>query len=397
MKHSRRVLFGLAVIVAAFAFATRTRGSLSGTLADLKIAAGDVHYTKLVPDGEQVTGGLYDPSVAYTADGHEGWLAYSSVEGHQKPVGAYVSTHLARSTNGGASWQFVKVVNASIDDTLTLPDGKSLPGLWRYEVPTLVLDETDPDASRRWKLFAHRYFWAPKQDRMVAYGWIALRTAADPAAEWSATVPLFGAGQSPVAPYDKTLVNLNALDASLRNAAAYSEPGALAHDGRLYLSMTALKPHLSLSGIGVDHVIFLLASDDHGKSWRFTRTLLTHDDAQALGCDYFDGSSLAEEAGRFFLLAAPVVRGKDEVHYGTAAFEFESLTDGRLKRDDKLRPTVAAYFAPQPSLFSGPGAGQATYDSHNTNGGLLMPQFNVKAFPEVFQLYQTGRRLPGKK
>jgi hypothetical protein len=395
MKRSRLILVGLVVTVVAFALVTRARGSLSGPLAELNRAAGDVHYTKLVPDGEQIAGGLYDPSLAYTIDGREGWLAYSSVEGDQKPVGAYVHTHLARSRNVGARWQFIKVVNASHDDTLVLPDGKSLPGLWRYEVPTLVHDAADPEPSRRWKLFAHQYFWTPKQGRMVAYGWIALRTAADPAGEWSASVPLFGAGQSPAAPYDKTLVNVNALDASLRNAVAYSEPGALAHDGRLYLSLTALKPHLSLSGIGVEHVIVLLTSDDHGRSWRFTRTLLTPADAEALGCDYFDGSSLAEEAGRFFLLAAPMVQGKTEMHYGTAAFAFESLLEGRLKRDNNARPTVAAYFAPQPSLFSGPGAGQATYDSHNTSGGLLMPQFNLKAFPEVFQLYQTGRRLPG--
>ena len=63
---------------------------------------------------------------------------------------------------------------------------------------------------------------------MVGYGWIALRTAADPAGEWSAEVPLFGAGKSPRALYDKTLIDLNALAPPLQNTVAYSEPGALA-------------------------------------------------------------------------------------------------------------------------------------------------------------------------
>lgn len=396
MKCLLRYAVPLVVIVGVVVLMTHCRRSLEGTLAELKAAEGDVRYAKLVPLGEKLEGGIYDPSVAYTPDGREGWLAYSSVRGNQKPIGAYVHTHLARSTDGGASWQFVKVLNSSTDDTLKLPDGNSLSGLWRYEVPTLVHDAEDPDAGRRWKLFVHQYFWAPKKDRLVAYGWIAVRTAADPSGEWSAAVPLFGAGKSPPAPYNKTLVDVNALDASLKNAIAYSEPGVLTHDGRLYLSMTALTPRIGLTGIGVKHVIFLLASDDHGKSWRFIRTLLTPENAKTLGCEFFDGSSLAEEDGRFFLLAAPMVRGKNEVHHGTVAFEFESLAEGRLKRDEKQRPVIAAYFAPQPGIFSGPGAGQATYDAHNTSGGLIMPQVHLKAFPEVFQLYQTGHGIARK-
>jgi len=396
MKRCLRYLLPLLAAIVAILWFTH-HGSLTGPLAGLKQAAGDVHYTKLVPDGERLEGGIYDPSVAYTPDGRVGWLAYSSVQGEHKPIGEFVHTHLARSTDGGSNWQFIKVLNSSTRDTLTLPDGKSLPGLWRYEVPTLVYDAGDPDAARRWKLFVHCYFWTPQQDRLVSYGWIALRTAADPAGEWSAAVPLFGAGKSPLAPYHKTLVDLNALDASLKSAVAYSEPGALAHDGRLYLSMTALQPHIGLGGIGVSHTIFLLASDDHGQAWRFAGTLLTPGDAKGLGCEFFDGSSLAEDDGRFFLLAAPMVRNKLEVHHGTAAFEFASLAEGRLKRDGKQQPMVAAYFAPQPGIFSGPGAGQATYDSRNIHGGLIMPQFNLRAYPEVFQLYQTGRRIVGKE
>jgi hypothetical protein len=372
--------------------------SLSGRLGELRQAAGDVRYSKLIPSGERIEGGIGDPSVAYSADGGVGWLAYSSVTGVHKPIGEYVHTHLACSTNGGATWRFVKVLNRSADATLSMPDGTILPGVWRYEVPTLIDDSADPDTSKRWKLFVHCYFWASaKEDSMVTYGWIALRTAADPAGEWSAAEPLFGAGKSPPAPYHRTLVDLNSLDATLKNAVAYTEPGAMARDGRLYLSVTALKPRLGWGGISVNHEIFLIASDDHGKTWRFVSTLLTFDDAKGLGCEYFDGSSLAEEDGRCFLLAAPVVGKDPEVHFGTATFEFASLAEGKLKRDGKQRPVVAAYFAPSTDIFSGPGGGQSAYDSRNTRGGLLMPQFNLRAYPEVFQIYQTGRRILPKK
>jgi hypothetical protein len=372
---------------------THGQGSFVAPLAHLKQSAGDVHYSKLIPEGDRLQSGIYDPSVAYTADGGTGWLAYSSITGDFKPVGPYVNTHLARSTDGGAHWRFIQALNTAAGATLVTSDGKTLSGGWRYEVPSLVHDPTDPNVGARWKLFVHRYFWTAQQDRMVDYGWIALRTAADPAGEWSSEVPLFGAGSRPLAPYHQTRIDLNPLNNSLRSTIAYTEPGALAHDGVLYLSLTALKPRIGAPL----HDIILIASDDHGKSWRFVSTLVTRDDARAAGCDYFDGSSLAEDDGRYFLLAAPMVRNKNEVHHGTVAIEFESLGKGILKRDAQHAALIAAYFAAQPGIFSGPGAGQSAFDSHNRTGGLIMPQFNVRAYPEVFQIYQTGRHIVEKR
>ncbi len=389
-------------VIAIFGFVALAcaRGGQSvrdDTIARLKQAAGEVHYAKLTVADAEVDRGIYDPSVAYAPDGLTGWLTYSSVTGsgnlvHGKlALGQYVHTHLARTTDGGGHWAFVKVLNRSADGVLTMSDGTQLSGVWRYEVSSLVSDPTDPEASRRWKLFVHRYFWEPTRDRMFTHGWIALRTAAHPAGVWSEEVPLFGAGKSPLAPYHETRVDVNALDASLKNTVVYSEPGALADEGRLYVSLSALRPRLGVTGVRIIYHIILLASDDHGATWRFVSTLLDPEDAGRFGYDWFDGSSLTREHGQFFLFASPGT--KDVMHDGTVAFAFESLAAGRLRRDANGRPILAAYFAPQPGIFSGPGAGQACYDEHNTRGGVIIPQFNLKAYPEVFQIYQTGRRL----
>ena len=355
-----------------------------GPVAPLKKALGDVSYRRLMIEGDQSQGGIYDPSVKYSRDGATGWLLYSSITGDFKPVGPYVHTCLARSADHGRTWTYVARINTSSDGTLDLGNGRSLSGAWRYEVATLVRDDGAPEGD--WKLFVHKYFWNAKKDRMPAYGWIAMRTAHDPAGPWSGEIPLFGAGANPPSPYHQTRIDLNALHPDLKGNAAYSEPGALGHDGVLYLSLS------SLWLFGPER-IFLLRSRDHAKTWEYVSTLTTRQDAKDLGYAFLDGSSLTQDHGRFFLLASPASRTL--MHDGTLAFEFASLEEGRLKRDGAGKLPIAAYFTPQASILFPPmGAGQSDYDEHNTAGGLIMPQFNVHGYPQVFQIYSTGRMLP---
>jgi hypothetical protein len=400
-RFGRRVLLGCLVVASAALGVWHAKAEANpadGPLAALKKQAGDVHYTKLVIAGEHNRGGIYDPSIEYTGDGKTGWLAYSSISGDFKPVGPYVHIHLARSDDHGRTWQFVKTLCESADGSLQRPGSDPLPGVWRYEVPSLCCDPTDP--GREWKLFVHKYFWNAKNDRMADYGWIALRTASDPAGPWSEEVPLLGAGhvklfglldagQFPRDPYHQTKVDLNQLDPGLADGVAYSEPGTIVRRGTIYLSLTLLKPS------GPERIV-LLASEDHAATWRFVATLVSRGDARTLGYTVLDGSSLAAQRDKVFLLASP--GNRSDTHDGTVALEFASLAEGRLKRNPDGSLAVAGYFAPQPSILSGRGAGQtdagqSDYDEHNTEGGLLMPQFNVGAYPEVFQIFQTGRSL----
>jgi len=386
----RAVLFavaGIASIIGGFFLYLRLTepNPAHGPVAPVKQQLGEVTYHPLTIEGDP-TGdnyGIYDPSIEYSRDGTVGWLLYSSVTGEYKPVGKYVHTCLAKSIDHGRTWTYVGRINTSADATLDLGDGKTLAGAWRYEVSTLVRDDGAPEGD--WKLFVHKYFWSPKKDRMFAYGWIAMRTARDPAGPWSAEIPLFGAGKNPPAPYHETRVDLNSLHADLRHQVTYSEMGSLSHDGILYLSIGAMWI------LGPDKIV-LIRSRDHARTWEYVRTLATRDDAKALGYGWLDGSSLTEDHGRFFLLATP---GSHKLmHDGTIVFEFESLDQGALKRDSDGHLAIAAYFPPQGSILSGPGAGQSDYDEHNTAGGLIMPQFNLHKYPHVFQIFSTGRMLP---
>ncbi len=86
--------------------------------------------------------------------------------------------------------------------------------------------------------------------------------------------------------------------------------------------------YLSLTGLvleGPDRII-LLASDDHGSTWRYVETMLSLADAAALGFSSFDGSAIAAEGERVFLLVTPESPGI--LHDGTLVIE-----SGALVRD----------------------------------------------------------------
>jgi hypothetical protein len=349
---------------------------------------GNPAYEPLVPSGETVNqGGLYDPSIEYSLDGKTGWLVYSAIRRGPKyekqvPVGPYCETHLARTVDGGKTWSFVQALNHSTDDTLQHFDGQKLPGVWRYEVPSIVHDPGD--ASGEWKLFTHFYFWNLKNDRMPAYGWIALQTASDPAGKWSEPKPLFGSNRFPPKPYALTSVNVNALDPSLKETLVYTEPGAFYRDGTLYLSLTAL------AKTGPEKIV-LLASAGQGSPWKFVSTLVTNEDAKRLGYKRFDGSAIAGQAGRVFFLVSPD-SGNPE-HAGTMIIEFADLVAGKLQRDESGKLVVYKHLREQPGYPSRGGAGQSCFNEHNDYGGVVMPQVIMKDAPQAFQMFSTRQSL----
>ncbi len=359
-----------------------------------------VAYEKINIIGETAKLGTADPSIEYDQNG-VGWMSYSGVE--QDEEFAYVSTHLAKSTDNGKTWTYVSTINRSTKDTIypILPVmikkyGKKIEGTWFHEVPTLVHDPNDP--GKEWKLFWHRYFMKPKlgaAGRVLHYGWVAYKYASNPAGKWSEEIPLFGAGALPLKPY-KARINLNELHPDLKKFITYTEPGSLIKDDVLYLTLQGhiIKRHIVKRRKNIAHII-LIASHDHGKTWRYVDTLLRNKDAQDFGGKYFTGSSLAKEGGRAFLFASPE---NDEdiktAHRGTVIFEFEDLTKGTLRRDKKGNLIVHKWL--KPTLSRG---GQSDYDEQNTYGGIVMPGVDV-VNPKIkkrFQIFNTKEGIISRK
>lgn len=343
----------------------------------------ETQFSKLTIIGDDHKSGIFDISVEYGED-NIGWMAYSRVT-----LPKYVETHLAKSNDHGKTWKYVTTVNQSNDGTFDY-NGKKLKGVWRNETSTLLYDPDDI-ASRRWKLFSHRYPSKPpykKGSHLYAEGWIEYRYAIKPDGFWSKPIRLFGNQKN------NGLIDLSALHSDLSNILWYNEIGSIAVDGVIYLSLDA---STTPSGLGEwrKRKVVLISSNNHGKSWRYVGTLTDFNDANHFGYLIFTGSSLVKKENRLYLLISPSgAKGlfkKNRAHDGTMVIEIEDITRAKLKRNANGKLAVLKWI--KPSLQSG---GLSDYDEKNTVGGILFSQINTSVRSknaDFFQVYNTGEGI----
>lgn len=338
-------------------------------------------FSMLEVEGETIVSGVFDPALEYDSNG-VGWMTYSWVDWPR-----YVETHLAKSTDQGQSWQFVTKLSTSSTEVFDTNEV-----VWRYETSTLVYDGGAP-AAERWKYLAQRVpaptasCSAAGCDALFQFSTIVLRTAPSPEGPWSAESCLFGKAEWGCA------VDINSLDLSLADNVAYNELGSLVVGDTLYLSLDSTTTNDGVGEWPLREVI-LLASSDHGVSWRYVGTITDYDDAMALGYLTFTATSLVEEAGRHYLLVSPAgatsAAETNKAHNGTLVIEFEDLSQAKLRRDAQGTLIVSRYV--ERTKDSG---GMSDYDEGNRIGGMLFGQLDHTLAPDgvFFQIYSTGVTL----
>ena len=329
-------------------------------------------YTPLVVQGDASPSGIYDPSLLRVPSG-DLWLSYSSVDYHNNGSGQLVQdvgVRLARSADGGMTFNFVQALAAPAAGTVTDTDivGQSAcgaatcTGRWNHETSWLIDDATDPDPARRYKWFAHKYFLNPGGASPTLYhlGAIVMRTAGDPAGTWSAETTLLRWNLTP--PEFTGGININTLHADLAPCLVVAEGGAAVRGGTIDLVFAC--PFLGANPN--PQKVVMLRSSDHLATLQYVSTLLTTADAAPYGnANFFTAPALLASAGNAQqLIVTPAIQG---IYVGSVVFPFADEAAGTLIRRNGAPVPIA--FTPVPPGHFG---GAATYELGAAATGLLL-------------------------
>jgi hypothetical protein len=328
----------------AYTVAVRASNSAgNGPTASLQVspsALDSASYASIAVTGNTSLSdrsGIYDPSVLRLASGNI-WIAYSSVAFYGSPLVQDVSTSLAFSSDGGSTFNYVRTLgNAGIATVTDTTNGAvcgstTCSGRWVYEVPFIVDDASDPDAARRFKIFAHKYFLYPPKTPSTFYplGAIVMWTAPALDGTWSAERSVLGWNLTPPELTPNRVVNT--IDPALSSCITVSEGSATTFNGALDFVFACSN--------GITQKIVQLRSADHANSFTYVGTLLEASDATSFGANYFSAPALiTTETNAQLLLATPVssrtINGSSlaNVYSGCVAFPVASEQSAALFRN----------------------------------------------------------------
>ncbi|MBS3903345.1 MAG: hypothetical protein KGZ30_03175 [Anaplasmataceae bacterium] len=334
-------------------------------------------FERISIQGETQKSGYADVSLEY--QGNTGWIAYSwtNFVSAQKQ---YVETHIAKSTDRGATWQYVTIANKSND---AQDDKGNFLGIWRNETPALVYDPTD-SADKRWKLYYQRYLAPVNRPHAYTLNIIAYQHAASPEGPWSEAMCLIGN-----LPGCKQ--KIGDINSGLSKMVFFNELGIVSYGGRLYMSMD-----VSPSDTGVGNAsdlkerrMILLSSSDHGNSWQYVGVLTNYDDAISFGYATFTASSLTTHNGKPYLMISPSgsLTAKEKGHQGSYIISFDDINQAKLSRVNGKLNFIKTI---PPPLSRG---GQSDYDDGNTEGGIIFSQLNTAGGSQPFQIFNTFQHI----
>lgn len=342
--------------------------------------------------------------------GSEVWMAYSSVRTalNGNVLVRDVSTSLARSTDSGATFTFVRTLGAAAAGTVTDGDpGRGIcgattcSGRWVYETPFLIDDSGDSNSARRYKLFAHKYFLLPGRaggDRLYAVGAMVMWTAPALSGTWSAETPVLGWNRTP-AELLPVASNVNAFSGT-SDCLGLREGGTALNGNSIDFVFAC--PF----GTGTDPVqkIVLLRTTDHAQSFQFVSTPLQPEDANSFGSAlYFSAPSLVPAGGNAqALLVTPVIsRGINGAvatanYSGCVVIPFADVSAGTLVRDASDEPLpIASLPSPLTPVLANRQYGACTWDRGISATGIVMNDLRVPAQPEQaqFQMLASKKSL----
>lgn len=307
--------------------------------------------------------GYADPSVRKDPTSDAIWLSYSFP--HYASVGGVpvpsVSIHLARSTDGGRSWSFVKQLFDPVP--MANPANPGQQGLLDHE--TINLAPVVRGGVRTWAAARLNYFIPGSGGfggRPSSSFHISVVTAATPEALTDGPVARIGATLTDAA----WNVDASLVPPELQNASFFWNEPALHYDAgrdRLYLVMVAFvyegaRPVMERNEVYV--YATTPAGDPRSWSWTYKGKLVSDAVAGELGGERVTQTDLAVgQDGRLLLVLTPddwnAARG-DFNHKGGKVVEIASLETPALARDGNGNLRVLAVITASDANDLGSGA-----------------------------------------
>jgi hypothetical protein len=290
--------------------------------------------------------GIFDPSIVYPTAASAGALAYSSV-----PTQETIRTRIAVSSDTGATWTFV--AEANVPEAATIPSsdatecpGGACSGNLISEVSSLIIDPLEPNAQKRWKLFAHRYLVGPAVNLHYRIGTIALQTAPAPNGPWTAPQKLIG-WTSPAAYSSAGVVTNASALASTADCLALTEPTAVVLPASIELAVGCVYLAAGVPKIRVE----LLHSTDHAASWTAAGTLLRAEDASCLTPgSSINAAELFVSQDKLYVAATP---SDNAGYHGCAVFAVDDIAQAKIHRASDGTALPVSTIVPSETRFSG--------------------------------------------
>jgi len=314
-------------------------------------------------------GGISDASLFWPAASATGFLAYTNT-----PMGL-LETRLARSTDSGGTWSFVANVNTA--GSAMFPAGglvscgaaASCPAVLVHEVPTLVVDPSDPDPSRQLKIVSDAYlepaFGTASKFPTFLFGYFALQTSPD-GTTWSSDTAVLGWSATPTnvsPPLPPVQANVQTAFPELADCDLLLEPAMAIRPATSATDAGAIDLALScvhLTNPSPTIRIVLLRSTDHARTFEYVGVLLSTADATCLGSPSpaITGGDLFYVGTKEYLLASRLSPSQGQagnVYRDCLVFAVDD--SGAVSRDPQGHPDVLREIA----TTDGTAIGSCTY------------------------------------
>ena len=302
------------------------------------------------------------------------WMLFSHLEGRLaqgaggEAVGLpHVSTRLARSDDGGQSWQLA----ATVWDAPLAPDPEAKGPDSYFGSESTALAAGRAAGVTTWYSARISYFLEPVTAYRPRYAssW-TLRVAAvrgeSPVALGQAEEAVLGTATTAAAYGPDT--RLDALDPALGDCGLWNNPALFAEAGRLYLLAECVVFSAGGREDPARNRIVLLSTTPAGAApaWRWTYGGVVADHALARALGGEDVVSPYVATGRDGARLLVITPRRDGVGQGCAVLLLDALSPPRLRRDPAGAPVVVARQAEAPA--AGWHTGACTYSAASATG-----------------------------